>query len=100
MRFNLRRPCKDCPFIQGSRTNTTLAEGRIESIVSDLMDGMTFACHKTIEFKSSEQEHCAGALQYLEREERPNQLMRIAERIGLYDHRKLEQCAELIEPIH
>ncbi|GKU79324.1 hypothetical protein L3i20_v237210 [Paenibacillus sp. L3-i20] len=100
MRFNLKKPCKDCPFLQGSSTNKTLVKGRLEGIVSDLMDGMTFTCHKTLNLKSLDQEHCAGALQYLEREERPNQMMRIAERIGLYDHTKLEQYSSLIDPIH
>ena len=35
-------------------------------------------------------EHCAGALIFLEAQEQPNQMMRIAERLGLYDRRKLD----------
>jgi hypothetical protein len=100
VKFNLKKPCKDCPFIQGSTTNVTLAEGRLKEIAGSLMQGMSFTCHKTLELESSRQEHCAGALQYLEREEKPNQIMRIAERIGLYDHTKLEQCPNLIASIH
>ncbi|MFE5321605.1 hypothetical protein ACFQ88_23145 [Paenibacillus sp. NPDC056579] len=100
MKFNLKKPCRDCPFLHGSSTNVTLAEGRLEGIARDLMSGLSFPCHKTLDLKSTNREHCAGALLYLEREERPNQIMRIAERLGLYDHTKLEQCSSLIEPIH
>lgn len=98
MNFNMTKPCADCPFIQGSRTNTTLAEGRLEGIVNDLMRGHTFQCHKTLELPREKQEHCAGALLYLEREDNPNQMMRIAERFGMYDRRKLKECDDLIEP--
>lgn len=97
MNFNMTKPCVDCPFIVGSRTNRTLAEGRIESIVEDIMNDKSFTCHKTLEMPSRKQEHCAGALIYLEREDRPNQIMRIAERIGIYDRNKLIECENLIE---
>lgn len=89
MKFNMTKPCKDCPFIVGSSTNTTLAEGRLDEIVEDIRNDMSFTCHKTLDKPSSEQEHCAGALIFLERENRPNQMMRIAERFRLYDRRKL-----------
>ncbi|WP_121616827.1 hypothetical protein [Virgibacillus halodenitrificans] len=97
MKFDLKTPCKDCPFIKGSSTNITLAEGRIEEIVDDIRDGMTFTCHKTLEKPKREQQHCGGALIFLEKESRPNQMMRIAERIGVYDHRKLNMEADLID---
>lgn len=97
MKFELKQPCKDCPFLKGSCTNLTLSEGRIEGIVHDIRAGASFTCHKTLELHSSEQQHCAGALVFLEKEERPNQIMRIAERIGLYDHRKLKMDVDLID---
>ena len=43
------------------------------------MDG-TFTCHKTTHLRDSEQQHCAGALIMCEANDKPNQLMRIAER--------------------
>ena len=93
----MTKPCKDCPFRLGSSTNTTLAEGRIEGIVDDLRNEYTFTCHKTLDKPKMEQEHCAGALIFLEREDRPNQMMRIAERIGIYDRRNLDMnCSNLI----
>jgi len=90
VRFSMTKPCKDCPFVVGSRTNTTLAEGRLDGIVEDIRNGMSFTCHKTLDKPHGEHEHCAGALIFLEREGRPNQIMRIAERFGYYDHWKLD----------
>lgn len=99
MNFDMLTPCAQCPFIKGSNTNKTLAKGRIEDIVEQSMDGYTFTCHKTLELPKNDQQHCAGAMLYLERENRPNQMMRIAERLGMYDHRKLKPCENLIDPI-
>lgn len=91
MKFDMKKPCKDCPFVVGSATNETLAEGRIESIVDDLRNDMSFTCHKTLYTeKKVEEQHCGGALIFLERENRPNQIMRMAERIGLYNHKELD----------
>ena len=90
MKLDLKTPCKDCPFIKGSSTNTTLAKGRLQGIKDDLRKDMSFTCHKTLEKPSNEQQHCAGALIFLEKENRPNQIMRIAERLGMYDHTKLK----------
>lgn len=98
MKFNLKKPCKDCPFIVGSSTNTTLAEGRLAGIVEDIQNDMSFTCHKTLEKQKPDQEHCAGAMIFLERQDRPNQMMRIAERIGIYDRHALDmEFPNLIE---
>lgn len=90
MKFDLKTPCIDCPFIKGSRTNVSLRKGRIEGIIDDLRKDMSFICHKTIDKPQREQQHCAGALIFLEREDRPNQMMRIAERLGLYVREDLD----------
>jgi hypothetical protein len=57
-----------------------------------------FPCHKTagidedngnfIANKNSL--HCAGALIYLEKRNTSHQMMRICERLGMYDHTKLD----------
>lgn len=99
MKFDLKKPCKDCPFIKGSSTNISLAEGRIPGIVQDLRQDKSFTCHKTLEAPRHDQQHCAGALIYLEREQRPNQMMRIAERLGLYDYKQLHMDVNLIDKI-
>lgn len=99
MRFDLKKPCKDCPFIKGSCTNTTLAEGRLEGIVDDIRNDMSFTCHKTLDNESSKQQHCAGAMVFLEKENRPNQMMRIAERVGMYDHTKLDMNVDIVDEL-
>lgn len=98
MKFDLKTPCKDCPFIKGSSTNKSLNPGRIDSIVEELRSDLAFTCHKTLDMPRSTQQHCGGALIFLEREERPNQLMRIAERVGIYDYTKLNMDVDLIDP--
>ena len=97
MQFDLKQPCKDCPFIKGSSTNRTLAEGRLNDIIDTIRHDKTFTCHKTLELPSSEQQHCAGALVFLEREKCPNQMMRIAERFGMYDRHALKMDVDLID---
>lgn len=86
MKFDLIKPCKECPF----RTDRPgyLRPQRVDEITDALMAGETFQCHKTID--KGEPQHCAGATIFLEANEAPNQMMRIAERLGLYDHTKLD----------
>jgi hypothetical protein len=105
--MDLVTPCKDCPF----RTDKPfyLTMGRVREILRALVErDQTFPCHKTVDYAANEQadeddgedqrprigtekeQHCAGAMILLEHMERPNQLMRIAERIRLYDRTKLK----------
>jgi hypothetical protein len=102
MKFALRKPCPHCPFrtdIAGYLTRTRAAE-----IATGLLDQQQpFSCHEFNEFdedgdtiEGHRAQHCAGALIFLEAQERPNQLMRIAERLGFYDHTQLDMDA----PVH
>lgn len=95
MKFDLVRPCKDCPF--RSDIPGYLSAARVREIVDAITRQQgTFTCHKTNKFEDGEtietrdSQHCAGALIFLERLGRPNQMMRIAERLGGYDHTKLD----------
>lgn len=64
-----------------------------------------FPCHKTAtlneddevsEFVPNENSvHCAGALIFNEKRNEPNQMMRIAERLGMYDRTKLNMQAKV-----
>lgn len=78
MNFDLKRPCKDCPFIVG--TSMTLDRGRMPEIVDSLRSDLNvFPCHKTANssrddsdedgytYGGSEQA-CMGALAYTLRE--------------------------------
>ena len=69
---------------------------------------MTFTCHETTVPDESDEgemkdgpnaQHCGGALIILEKLERPNQMMRIAERLGFYDRRKLDMHAPVFDSI-
>lgn len=101
MNFNLRKPCKDCPFLIDRRFS--LHPRRVDEIGRALVrEQKTFACHKTVKhdddgraISHKDEEHCAGALIMLERMERPNQMMRISERLGFYDRTKLDMSAKI-----
>jgi hypothetical protein len=96
MEYTLTKPCGDmCPF----RTDCLegwLGEDRATEIADSLVRS-EFPCHKTTEFdedgdsiNSKKEKHCAGALIMLEKMEQPSQMMRICERLGMYDASKLD----------
>lgn len=103
MHYDLRAPCHNCPF----RTDVPpyIHPARVRDIEAGLDRG-TFTCHKTVERADDEaqtiinednQHHCAGALILLEKMERPSQMMRICERIGMYDRTKLNMEAPVYD---
>lgn len=89
-------PCDECPFLKSMRHGFTIR--RLFEHASG-----EFACHKTCEvdeddgtFQATDNSpHCAGALIFLEKRGRPHQMMRIAERLGMYDRRKLNMGADV-----
>lgn len=102
MRFELRRPCASCPF----RTDIVpfLHAARAREIAKALVHH-TFTCHNTtidhedeetgesMRIDGPDAQHCAGALIMLEHVNAPSQMMRIAERLGLYDRTKLDMSS-------
>lgn len=96
MKFNLRKPCANCPFRNDRKFH--LGRGRAAEIAHETSkEDRSFTCHKTLGHDEEEDsvttprsEHCAGVLIILEKEDNPNQAMRIAERLGMYDRHKLE----------
>lgn len=105
MKYTLRRPCQHCPF----RTDVPgyLRRARCVEIAESIAQGATFPCHKTVEHDDDEDgepitrvpdtaQMCAGAMIVLERLEQPNQAMRVAERLGLYDPGKLDMAAPVV----
>lgn len=91
MNFDLKAPCKDCPFKNNvAHQRGWLGKSRAESIIHAITEeDKTFQCHKTLDLASESAQHCAGATILLERLDNPNQWMRIAERINFYDRNKL-----------
>jgi len=106
--YDLTKPCNNCPF----RTDVKpyLRAARVAKLESDLVGGQaSFTCHKTtVESEPDEDgesrlvegpksQHCAGAMILLEKIGRPNQMMRIAERLRLYAPAKLDLKAPVFD---
>lgn len=95
MHYKMTKPCKECPFLIGSgftyRSLVQHASGE-------------FGCHKacnlddeTGNYEPHEKTpHCAGALIFLEKQDSPHQMMRICERLGMYDRTKLDMSAPVV----
>jgi hypothetical protein len=96
----------DCPFRTDIRPY--LRPERVDEIRLSLVRA-EFPCHRTINRDSvpenddgesdmdlrdtTGEAHCAGALILLEKIEEPSQMMRIGERLRMYDRRKLDMKA-------
>lgn len=103
MKFDLKAPCRDCPF----RTDIVfyLTEGRVREICRHLIDfDGTFTCHKTTQHDEdgeyiplATEQHCYGAMVFLMKKEKPNQLMRIAERVGMIDLDEIDLRAPVVD---
>lgn len=92
MKYTKTTPCTDCPFLEGTERGFT--DERLAEFASG-----EFPCHKTAKVTdggftaTNNSLHCAGALIYLEKRNAPHQMMRIVERLGLYDYSKLNMEA-------
>jgi len=111
MDYDKYEPCSDCPFRCDIKAYLTY--DRVQDLEDSLERG-SFPYHKTLDYNTLEKagheegdllpdevekkaKHCAGALILMEKEERPSQMMRICERIGLYDRRKLDMDAPIYD---
>lgn len=102
MKYNLTHPCPKCPFRNDIKPFIT--PERADEIAT--ADG-EFPCHKTTVAANDDEEdemmetpnsqHCAGFLIMREKMEQPSQMMRICERLGLYDRSKLDMTAPVYE---
>ena len=95
MHFTLKDPCANCPFrTDKPHQQRWLGRARAEDICSSLIDKQqTFQCHKTLDLTEDKHQHCAGAMIMLEHMNSPNQMMRIAERVGMYDSTAINMSA-------
>ena len=103
MRFDLTRPCGNCPFradkpfyMRPDRVRQILGGERGKA----WWPTPSFPCHRTIEYTDGDRaripptaQQCAGVMAILHRENRPNDAMQIAERLGLWDPATLDQAA-------
>jgi hypothetical protein len=106
MEFRLKTPCPHCPFRSDIRPY--LRRGRVEDLRREL-NLKTFACHETTgatceqprdewgRFAHRIEQHCAGALILGIKTDSQGQLQQVAERLGMYDRRKLNMVAPVYE---
>lgn len=109
MRFDLVRPCKNCPFRVDCLPGW-LGRERATEIADALLDerpGLTFACHETTEFTEDDEgealytpkggeQHCAGAMVLVDREGVANQMLQIAERFDLRNPETIVTTSEAL----
>lgn len=97
MHYRMTTPCDQCPFLKPSVSGMRFPVKSLWAHASG-----EFACHKACdlneetseyEARGDETPHCAGALIFLEKRDRPHQMMRIAERLRMYDRSKLNMNA-------
>lgn len=96
MQYTMTTPCDECPFLQKMKRGFTLK--KLKAFASG-----EFHCHKSGAVDDEEGEfvatknsvHCAGALIFLEKRDQPHQMMRICERLGMYDRTKLDMTAQV-----
>lgn len=104
MRFNLKKPCRDCPF-KNDRSFIGLSADRKQEIVDSIVkDIAPFTCHKTIlhdddgeGYATDNTEHCAGAAILLEKNARPGAYLQVAARLGVYDPDKLDMGSPVFD---
>ena len=95
MNYTMTTPCDACPYLIGSGFTWESLQAHASG---------QFACHKTCELSDGsgvyeakkKALHCAGALIMLEKMGRPHQMMRICERLGMYDSSKMNMAAPVV----
>lgn len=112
MDFSMKVPCGDCPFRKAG--GVRLSRSRIREIAGMMLrsDGGTFPCHKTVDYGREDRNlgdgrrlsapgeiHCAGALIFAEKQGTATQLMRIAERLGMYDSAALLADQDVVDAV-
>lgn len=106
--YRLKAPCKACPF--RSDIPKYLRPERAKEIADSLYAGAEFSCHQTTEEVEEEDGHvdriatsksafCAGALITMEKEGFSNQMVRISERLGLFDPTALRMDAPVYDSL-
>jgi hypothetical protein len=106
--YALRKPCAKCPF----RTDVQpyLSFERAKEIAAGLRDHGSFFCHRTVDYDDQDEDadeyvtqgteqQCAGATILQENDGGLGQLLRIAERIGIYDRSRMDLDAPVYTSI-
>lgn len=109
MKFELKRPCKDCPFRNDKPHHKGwLGKERATAIYQNLLDGGNFPCHKTHDYLKDDgngfthqegHQFCAGALIMLENEKTAcqSQALRMAVGLRLYNPSNLDKNSPIFK---
>ena len=102
MSFSMKKPCDNCPFLREG--GIRLTPDRVREIGGMMLspDGGEFPCHKTVDNerrRPSDEEHCAGAMIFAEKNGNATQTLRIAERLRLYDAASLMANEEAVASV-
>lgn len=104
MRFSLKEPCEQCPFRKSQGfLNGPRAREIAEAVA---VENKTFTCHKHLHGDyddhaegdesyrpTTRDQMCAGAMAFVEKLGVPNQMLQIAERLGLRDPTRLDPAS-------
>jgi hypothetical protein len=105
VRFSLKSPCAECPF---NKSQSYLNEARAREIAEAVaVENRTFTCHKHLHGEYADDDEaqeegysptvrdqmCAGAMAFVEKLGVPNQMLQIAERLGLRDPSRLDPAS-------
>jgi len=94
MKYTMTSPCDQCPFLKSMSHGFTMRRLR------EFAQG-EFPCHKSADetdegfIANKDSVHCAGALIFNEKRNQSHQMMRISERFGDYDMRRLNMEASI-----
>jgi hypothetical protein len=103
MKYTKRKPCKLCPF-RNDGGRLYVPPDRLREFASQ-----AFVCHETAALDEDDDDggyvprddgksqHCAGSLIFHEHMGAPNQMMRIAERLGFYNYKNLDMTAPVFK---
>ena len=95
--FDLKRPCKTCPFLKSNGASFALGKERL----GEIFEGPAFQCHGTVDYENFDDakkrqgrkpQQCAGLMALLHREGRDNQIMQVAQRLIGFDAAKLDNA--------
>lgn len=86
MNYNVKKPCANCPFLKGKGA-VRLREERAHEIGGMMLSpsGGDFVCHKTTHRPNESQSHCAGAIAFALKNGNMTQMMRISQRLRMFD---------------
>lgn len=98
MKYTMTNPCDQCPFLNTPQMKRGFAMRRLKEFAES-----DFPCHQTADADNEEGEYyateksvaCAGMLIFNEKRGYANQMMRISERLGMYDASKLDMEAKV-----